>query len=179
MGRSELCDYCEVHSRCLQGGCTWRRNSFLVPSGMIGKKELARLYQTYADNTTLHSIAVTVCFVLEVLLLQKPYAKSESKGYVACLECCLALWHAGDFAALISEGKCIHDHLQSVAHQPGQRNIARLFDRLMSMGKVSTAVKLIFADAGVDIFTLESHIATMWIKWDWLLFNSISEGHSH
>ena len=51
----------------------WRHNSFLVQSGMIGKEfilKLARLYQAYTDNTTLHSIAFTVCFILKVLLLQ-------------------------------------------------------------------------------------------------------------
>lgn len=31
----------------------WRRNSFLVPSGKIGKEGLVRLHQAYADNILL------------------------------------------------------------------------------------------------------------------------------
>ena len=57
----------------------WKRNSFLVPSGRIGKEfvlELARLYQTHADNTTLYSIALIACFIFQVLLLQNTHAKS-------------------------------------------------------------------------------------------------------
>ena len=94
----------------------WRRNSFLILSFKAGKgfvKELARLYQAYADNSALHSIAFTACCVFQVLLLQKPHAKSKSKEHVACLERHLLLWHNGDIPALLNEGKCIQDHLQS------------------------------------------------------------------
>ena len=106
----------------------WKRNGFLVPSGRIGKEfllELAKLYQAYADNTTLHSIALTACFIFQVLLLQKPHAKSKTKDHTTCLERRLALWHAGDFSALIKEGKCIQDHLQSAIHKTGHSNVAR------------------------------------------------------
>ena len=51
----------------------WKQ-SFL-PSGRVGKDfvlELARLFQSYADNSTLHSIALTACSVFQVLMLQKP-----------------------------------------------------------------------------------------------------------
>ena len=68
---------------------------FLIPSGKSGKGfvlELARLYQAYADNSSLHSIALTACSVFQVLLLQKPHAKSKSKEHITCLEHCLALW---------------------------------------------------------------------------------------
>ena len=141
----------------------WKRNSFLVvvPSGRIGKEfvlELARLYQAYADNTTLYSIALTACFIFQVLLLLKPHAKSKTKDHITCLECRLALWHAGDFSALIKEGKCIQDHLQSAIHKTGHSNVARDFDRLMSMGKISAAVKLFSADARGGVLSLDSQI---------------------
>ena len=94
----------------------WRRNSFLIPSGKAGigfVRELAQLYQAYADDSTLHSFAFTACCVFQVLLLQKLHAKSTSKEHVACLERRLLLWHNGDIPALLNEGKCIQDHLQS------------------------------------------------------------------
>ena len=140
----------------------WRRNSFLIPSGKAGKgfvMELARLYQAYADNSALHSIAFTACCVFQVLLLQKPHAKSKSKEHVACLERRLLLWHNGDIPALLNEGKCIQDHFQS-AIQSGTkpRNNARVFDRLMSLGKVSTALKILSEDTKGGVLSLDSQI---------------------
>ena len=85
----------------------WRRNSFLVPSGKAGEDfalELARLYCAYADNTNLHSIAFTACCVFQVLLLQKPHARSKSKDHVHCLECRLELWRHSDII-LSGEGR--------------------------------------------------------------------------
>ena len=70
----------------------------------------------------------------------------------------LALWHAGDFSALIKEGKCIQDHLQSAIHKTGHSNVARDFDRLMSMGKISAAVELLSADARGGVLSLDSQI---------------------
>ena len=99
-----------------------RRSSFLLPSGKAGKDfvlELARLlvYQAYADNTTLHSVALTAYCVFQVLLLQKLHARSKSKDHVHCLlESHLELWHSGDIDTLVKEGKCIQDHLQSTIH---------------------------------------------------------------
>ena len=78
-----------------------------VPFGKAGIDyvlELARLYQAYADNSTLHFIALTACYVFQVLLLQKPHARTMSKDHVHCLEHCLDLWHHGDITALVKEG---------------------------------------------------------------------------
>ena len=140
----------------------WRRNNFLVPSGKSGKDfvlELARLYQAYADNTSLHSVALTACSVFQALLLQKPHAKSKSKEHVACLERRLALWRCGDIAALLREGKCVQTHLQNTIRSESRpRNVARIFDRLMSVGKVSAALKLLSEDVKGGVLSLDSRI---------------------
>ena len=57
---------------------------FLVPSGKVVILELARLYAN-ADNTTVHLIAFTACFVFKVLLSQKPHV-SKTKDHITCLE---------------------------------------------------------------------------------------------
>ena len=60
----------------------WRRSIFLVPSGKAGKafvRELARLYQAYADASALECIALKACSIIQCLLLQKPHAKSKTK----------------------------------------------------------------------------------------------------
>ena len=121
--------FCKLIGDAFEVVVHWRCNSFLVPSGKAGKDfvlELARLYDAYADNTTLHSIAFTACCVFQVLLLQKPYARSKSKDHVHCLECRLKLWHCGDIDSLVKEGK---DHLQSTIHSgPKFTSVARKFD---------------------------------------------------
>ena len=113
----------------------WRCNSFLVPSGKAGKDfvlELAKLYQAHADNTTLHSVVLTACCVFQVLLLQKPHARSKSKDHVHCLECHLELWHRCNINALEKKGRCIQDYLQSTIHsEPKSNNVARKFDKLI------------------------------------------------
>ena len=143
--------FCDLMRDAYETVVHWRRNSFLVPSGRVGKNfvlELARLYQAYANNSTLHSVALTACCVFQVLLLQKPHSKSKSKEHVECLERRLVLWHQGDIAALVKEGKCIQDHLHCyIQSEPRPRNIARTFDQLMSLGKVSAALKLLSEDA--------------------------------
>ena len=90
-----------------------------------------------------------------MLVLQKPHAKSKAKDHTTCLERHLTLWHAGDFTALVKEGKYIQDHLQSTIHELGYRNVARRFDHLMSMDKVSAALS---ADAGGGTLSLDSQI---------------------
>ena len=58
----------------------WKRNLFLVPSGKAGKEfvaEIARLYNAYADASSLECIALKSVSVMQALLLQKPYAKSK------------------------------------------------------------------------------------------------------
>ena len=67
----------------------WRHNIFLIPSGKAGKafvRELARLYQAYADASALECIALKACSVLQCLLLQKLHAKSKFKDYFTHLE---------------------------------------------------------------------------------------------
>ena len=63
--------YCKLIVDAFGVMVQWRRNSFLVPSGKDGEDfvlELAKLYQAYADNTTLHSLVLTTCCVFQVLL---------------------------------------------------------------------------------------------------------------
>ena len=112
------------------------------------------------NNTSLHSIALLPALFFQVLLLQKPHAKSKAnKDHISCLECRLVLWHAGDFSVLVKVGKCIQDHLQSFIHKSGRRIVAHAFDCLMSMGKVFVAIKLLSVDAKDGVLSLESQIS--------------------
>ena len=58
--------FCKLIGDAFEVVVHWRHNSFLVPPGKAGEDfvlELAKLYHVYADNTTLHSVALTACCV--------------------------------------------------------------------------------------------------------------------
>ena len=77
---------------------SWRRNIFILPTGKVGKafiKELARLYQAYADKSPLECIALKACSVMQSVVLQKLHAKSKTEDHIAGLERRLSLWNEG------------------------------------------------------------------------------------
>ena len=119
----------------------WRCNVFLVPSGTTGKafvSELARLMQSYADGSSLESIAMEAGTIAQTLLLQKPNRKSKSKEHVTHLQRRLNLWHKGDIQSLLEEGRCIQKHLHTSQRPSDDQVLARTFCRLMLQGKVYT-----------------------------------------
>jgi len=139
----------------------WKPNIFLLPFGKAGKsfvRELARLYQAFADNSALSSIALLACSVMQPLLLQKPHRHSRAKDHSAHLLRRLELWSKGSFDALLTEGRCIQDHLRRFppSKKPGDQS--RLFDHLMSEGKVSMALRLLTRDSKGGVLSLDSMI---------------------
>ena len=75
----------------------WRPNFFQVPSGNSGKAlvtEIARLYQAYANDSSLESIAIKASFVCQALLLQTPSSRSKAKDHCQHLQRRLQLWNA-------------------------------------------------------------------------------------
>lgn len=139
--------FCQGITKAYEEIVHWKRNNFLVPSGKVGKsfiRELARLYQSYADNAPLQCIALKACSVMQSLLLQKPHAKSKAKEHTTHLERRMKLWAQGDIDGLLHEGKCIQKHLKSNASGTNViEKIARGFNRLMLQGKVRRATRLI------------------------------------
>jgi len=88
-----------------------------------------------------------------------PHANSKTKEHLACLECHLTLWRHGDVASLLTEGKCIQDHLETSIHsKPKPKNIACIFDHHMSEGKVSAALKLLSDNIEGGILSLDSQV---------------------
>ena len=58
--------FCKLIGNAIKVLVHWRHNSFVIPSGKAGKDfilEPARMYQAYAEDTTLHSITFTACCV--------------------------------------------------------------------------------------------------------------------
>ena len=136
----------------------WRPNVFMIPFGKAFVRELAKLYQAFADQSALHSIALMACSVMQPLLLQKPYKQSKAKDHSICLSR-LDLWRKGCFTDLLNECRCIQQHLRNPqSHKSGSHSISRLFDHLMSEGKINMALRLLAEDSKGGVLSLDSSI---------------------
>ena len=104
-------------------------------------RELATLYQAYADATALECVALKACTVMQCLLLQKkPHANSKAKEYAVHLERRLKPSQDGNIEALLHVGRCIQKHLISSINQaPDPEKTVRIFSRFILQGKVKAA----------------------------------------
>ena len=67
----------------------WRRNTFLMPSGNVGRSfvdEFANLFRSYSEASALESVSLKASTVLCALLLQKPSRSSKARDHVKCLQ---------------------------------------------------------------------------------------------
>ena len=144
-GPLEGVDFCAMISNAYEEVIHWRRNVFLIPSGSAGKafvSEIARLFQAYADSSSLESIAMKAITVLQVLLLQKPSRSSKSSDHATHLKRRLDLWQKGDIESLSQEGRCIQNRLHKTSGSAGDDEaISRIFCKLMMEGKIQGALR--------------------------------------
>ena len=153
--------FCEFIVSAYKEVVHWRPNVFMIPFGKAGKSfvlELAKLYQAFADQSALHSIALMACSVMQPLLLQKPYKQSKAKDHSICLGRRLDLWRKGCFTDLLNECR-IQQHLRNPqSRKSGSHSISRLFDHLMAEGKVNMALRLLAEDSKGGVLLLDSSI---------------------
>ena len=119
--------------------------------------ELTKLYQAFVEDSALRSIAMMACSVMQPLLLQKPSQRSRTRDHSRHLNRRIDLWKKGSFDELMNECRCIQNHLKST--HPGSdqsRDIARLFDHLLSEGKVGAALRLLTATREGGVLPLDS-----------------------
>ena len=60
----------------------WGRNLFKIPYGKVGNlfvRELSRPFRSYAEASSLESVALTAAVLFPVLVLQKPHPKSKPR----------------------------------------------------------------------------------------------------
>jgi hypothetical protein len=132
----------------------WRRNLFMTPSGKAGDafvSELARLYRSYGESTTLEPIAIMAAMAMPSLLLQKPFARSKTKDHIKCLEKRLEMWKEGRISELVVEGRCIQQRLGFRRSTKDDENekLCRTFSTLMRQGKVKSAMRLLSRHEGM------------------------------
>ena len=139
----------------------WRRNLFQVPSGSSGKafvSELARLFQAYADSSSLECIAMKAITVIQIVLLQKPSRTSKSKDHVKHLQRRLDLWLQGDLETLLDEGKCIQNRLGNVTQASSDETVSRIFRDLVIQGKVQSALRYLSRNTSGGVLKLDDLI---------------------
>ena len=125
----------------------WKKNLFKIPSGKLGIRlvnEMTKLFQAYADRSTLESIAIKAAMVMPALLLQKSHPNSKAKDQKSQLERRLKTWAEGNIDKLITEGRTIQKKFNTNAKKKRpESNIGRSFSKLMFEGKVRADLRLL------------------------------------
>ena len=139
----------------------WIPNLFLVPFGSTGTsfvKEVARLFQAFADGSSLERISMKAITLVQILLLQKPGKRSKTKDHICHLKRRLDLWHNGDIRELLDEGRSIQARLIS-RKAKGKNDIDNhIFRSLMAQGKVKSALRYISSDSSGGVLGLNDII---------------------
>ena len=88
----------------------WKPYLFIPLRGTTGNMfvhELAKMFQSFTDGSSLGSIAMKAATVQQQLLLQKPSRSRKSKDYIHHLQRCLDLWQKGDLDTLLHERRSV------------------------------------------------------------------------
>ena len=94
----------------------WRKNTFLVPYGKIGREFIDKFTEHINDwnnESPLQHIALKAAIVLLAVGLQKPSQKSKAKDHKECLGKRLDQWNRGEIDFLLREGRAIQRRLIS------------------------------------------------------------------
>ena len=138
-----------VHARIT----TWKNNFFQMPRNSTGKdaiRECTRLLQYFNNKTAWEPLAMHFLIVFLPLMLQRPAKNSKNSQNVQYLKKRLALWKEGRLHEIVSECEEIQKRLQAgSSKQKKEESAMRGFSRLMMLGKVRQALKLIDADSEV------------------------------
>ena len=94
---------------------TWRKNTFLVPYGKIGRDvvdQLSKHINDWNNGTAMQHLALKAAILLLAVGLQKPSQKSKAKEHQECLERRLKLWRNDEIDFLLREGRMIQRRVQ-------------------------------------------------------------------
>ena len=117
---------------------TWRKNSFLISKGKVGKSllaELNRMLQMFNNKTQYEPIALHLIQIFIPLMLQKPSAKSKNRDHKRYLEKRLKWWTESKLDELLDEGRATQKHLSQLSESKRGSEL-KAFTRLMLQGKL-------------------------------------------
>ena len=138
----------------------WRYNLFEIPRGRVGSlvvEEISRLLEAYATNSALEGIAMKAAMILPALMLQRPHHKSKAKDHVRLLECRLTKWKDGEITTLLHECQTIQNRISTNSRRiQNKDSLARAFQKLVSVGNVKAALRLITEQGSDGCLSLDS-----------------------
>ena len=97
-------DLQQVVSSTYEETIKWKRNLFMLPSGIVGKEhidECTRLILEWVNDNQLQSIGIKALMIMASLLLQKCSKNSKAMDHTESLKRKLKLWKEGDFDGLV------------------------------------------------------------------------------
>ena len=109
--------------------------------------ELTFWLRQFNNTSNLNSVSLKVFMVLPSLLLQKPSPRSKAKDHTECLTRRMAAWKSGDITSLIKESRHIQSKLTSSKKPRSMEDIAKIFAKLIMIGKVSAALKFLDSES--------------------------------
>jgi len=143
----------------------WSQNLFLVPLGATGSlfvKELARLFQAFADGGPMERMSMKAITVFQILMLQKSSRSSRRKNDAKHLQRRLDLWQQGKFVDLFEEGMCLQKRLPKSPRLTSNVSATTLtshtFRNLMEKGKVKNALRYLSSDQSGGILRMEDSV---------------------
>ena len=142
---------------------TWCRNLFMVPRGKSGEKfikELTRLLYLFVNKTAWESLSLQLVHIFIPIMLQKP-SSSKARDKAKYLLDRLEKWKDGDLNSLMDESRVIQEKLKRRKKSEDSFQ-QKGFSRLMMVGKVGQAMKLINnEDSVVGVHTLNREIKSI------------------
>ena len=88
-------------------------------------------------------IALKAAMALPSLLLQRPHPRSRTEDHARCLNGRLSKWLKGDIDGLMHECESIQNCLNHQHPKKDEMASKRTFDRLVSMGNLKAAIRLV------------------------------------
>ena len=135
----------------------WSKNIFKLPSGSAGKlfiRETTRLIEIWnEEKLPVSNISLKLLMIMPAILLQKPYRNSNSKLHSEYLRKRLVLWDVGKFDELMREARSIQERfkIESKNKSKSPESIAKNFAKLMLLGKVNAALRLLDKESSLGV----------------------------
>ena len=123
----------------------WRHNLFKVPSRNAGRlfvTTLTSLLSAHADGTPIESIALKAAMTMPAFYCRDPIVTQEMLTTISLLKDRLARWKCGYIEFLLHEGSTFNLALKKGMVERDTTS-ARTFARLMEVGNVKVAVRMV------------------------------------
>ena len=138
----------------------WRKNTFLVPYGKIGREFIDKFTEHINDwnnGSQSQHVALKAAIILLAVGLQKPSQKSKANEHQECLGKRLDQWNRGEIGSLLREGRAIQRRLISSPRQ-SKPDSARVFANLVMSEQMNSALWYLSGENGGGVLPLTDDV---------------------